>query len=427
MFNDLFGLTWRNMQQARIRLIMTSFGVLVGTAAVVLLIALTNGLQQVAESSVGSNAIFTEVTVYPSALSTFDQTRPPLDETALTTIRELDGVLVAVPLVLFNRRAELLSGRFSNYADLYGIAAADVSFLNLQVGSGELTLPESGSIILGAAVPQFFLDPEASSYEPQVIDVSTDPLELRLQRFDGEERFIGLQSMAVLAEGTSRFDNSAFMPLEDVLAFNEWISDDDSESADVYTQLLIRTSDRTKTRAVSDAVLAMGFQTDDVGEFLDEVNSFFVSMRLVLGLTGGIALLVAAFVVANTMMMSVVERTGEIGLMKAIGARNRDVLTIFLLEAGLVGFGGGVAGIVTALLLGNMINQGLLNQQTVEGSGQLGFLPVNAAMIQGGELIVIPPNLIFFAISLATCVGLLAGFFPAWRAARMTPVHALRQ
>ena len=427
MFNDLLGLAWRNMQQARLRLMMTAFGVLVGTAVVVLLVALTNGLQQVAESSVGSNAIFTEVTVYPSALSTFEQTRPSLDETVLATIRELDGVLVAVPLVLLNRRAEFLSGRFSNYADLYGIAAADISFLNLPVESGELTVPETGTIILGAAVPQFFLDPQAASYEPQSINVYTDSLELRLQRFDAQERFIALQPMAVLAEGTSRFDNSVFMPLEDVLAFNDWITDDDNEPADVYNQILIRTTDRTQTRSVSDAVQAMGFQTDDVVEFLDEVNSFFVSMRLVLSLTGGIALLVAAFVVANTMMMSVVERTSEIGLMKAIGARNRDVLTIFLLEAGLVGFGGGVAGIVTALLLGNMINQALLNQQTVESGGQLGFLPVNTAMIQGGELIVIPPSLVFFAVLLATLVGLLAGFFPAWRAARMTPVHALRQ
>jgi putative ABC transport system permease protein len=426
MLNGLFGLAWRNMQQARLRLMMTAFGVLVGTASVVLLVALTNGLQQVAESSVGSNSIFTEVTVFPSVLSTFDETRPNLNETALDTIRAIDGVQVAVPLVVLNRRAELRSGRFSNYADLYGVVAEDVAFLNLQVASGELALPESGAMILGAFVPQYFLDSEATEYAPQEIDVYDGTLELRLQRFDGEERFIALQPSAVLAEGTSRFDNAVFMRVDDVAMFNDWMSADDTEAADVYSQILIRTSDRTQTRAVTDAVREMGFQTDDVGDFLDEVNSFFVSMRLVLGLTGSIALLVAAFVVANTMMMSVVERTSEIGLMKAIGARNRDVLVIFLFEAGLVGFGGGTAGIVTAVLLGNRINQILLNQQNI-GTGQLGFLPVNAAMIQGGELIVIPANLMLFAVGLATVVGLIAGFFPAWRAARMLPVDALRQ
>jgi putative ABC transport system permease protein len=147
-------------------------------------------------------------------------------------------------------------------------------------------------------------------------------------------------------------------------------------------------------------------------------------MRLVLGATGGIALLVAAFVVANTMMMSVLERTSEIGLMKALGARDKDILLLFLLEAALVGFGGGLSGLALAFFLAKVLNQTITNAR-LDSAAQIGFLPINPAMIQG-DLLLIPNELAWLAILIATVVGLTAGFFPAWRAARMSPVKALK-
>ena len=142
-----------------------------------------------------------------------------------------------------------------------------------------------------------------------------------------------------------------------------------------------------------------------------------------LGGVCGFALVVAAFGVANTMTMAILERTREIGLMKAIGATDRDVLTVFLIEAGLVGFAGGLAGVGLSLFLQNAINQSLASG--TGGGGGVMFLPVDPAAI-GGELVVIPPELIAFALVLATAVGLGAGLFPALRAARLVPVLALK-
>lgn len=147
-----------------------------------------------------------------------------------------------------------------------------------------------------------------------------------------------------------------------------------------------------------------------------------------LGGVGGVALLVAAFGVANTMTMAILERTKEIGLMKAIGATDRDVLTIFLIEAGLVGFVGGVTGVGTALFLQNVINQAVANaslSQTGDSGNPMMFLPLDVSQI-GGNLMVIPSELILFALVLATMVGVVAGTYPALRASRMPPVLALK-
>ncbi|MBC7815023.1 MAG: FtsX-like permease family protein, partial [Burkholderiales bacterium] len=120
---------------------------------------------------------------------------------------------------------------------------------------------------------------------------------------------------------------------------------------------------------------------------------------------------------------AILERTREIGLMKAIGATDRDVLTVFLIEAGLVGMAGGLSGVGLSLFLQNVINQAVANAPTAEQGG-IG-LPFDTSQI-GGNLVVIPPELTIFAIVLATAVGLGAGLYPALRAARLPPVIALK-
>jgi ABC-type antimicrobial peptide transport system permease subunit len=424
MLADLLNLAWMNMRRARLRLLMTGAGVLVGTAAVILLIALSIGLQQAAESSVGSNAILTEITIFPSELSTFDENRPLLNAESLTTFQNIEGVVAVVPLLSLGGRAEFRSDNLSNYAEVYGIPPEGLPQMNISAASGNLSL-ETGQAIFGANIPLYFLDPEASEFTAIEIDVFNSPMSLNLLSLEGDERSIPLEVTAVLAPETSRFDNAVFLNFDDILAHQSWVNGAEPDLATLeYNQVLIRTSSRETTNLVRDEIAALGYAVDSVGDFLDDLNNFFATMRLVLGATGGIALLVAAFVVANTMMMSVLERTSEIGLMKAVGARDSDVLLLFLLEAGLVGFAGGIAGVGLAFFLANSINQAIINAQ-LDGSAQLGFLPLNPAMIQG-ELLLIPNELALLAISIATLVGLAAGFFPAWRAARMSPVKALK-
>ena len=135
-------------------------------------------------------------------------------------------------------------------------------------------------------------------------------------------------------------------------------------------------------------------------------------------------LLVAAFGVANTMTMAILERTHEIGLMKAVGATDRGVLTVFLIEAGLVGLLGGGVGLAISYLLQSVANSLLAD---LSASGALSdFLPVDISASSGTSLLTIPSELAFFAVAMATCIGIGAGLYPALRAARMTTVLALK-
>lgn len=418
------------MSRARARLAMTAGGVLVGTTAVILLIALTIGLQRAAEAGIGQNRQLTQLQVYPN-YSNFDPSNPDggnipqLNQEAVQALWQIPGVAAVVPIKNL-QYGELLADKYTGYAQIIGLDPRLLPYMGISVVQGELAL-ESGDILVGPFVGQYFYDPKATSYEPIQIDLLNTRLRLHLTKYSGqapEERKIDLNVRGLLAEGTD-YDYAMLMPIRDVVGYNDWLSGQQTDPKTfIYDQITVITTGRDTTNDVSSAIRDLGFATSGIGDFLNQLNNFFTTMRLMLGGVGGVALLVAAFGVANTMTMAILERTKEIGLMKAIGATDRDVLTVFLVEAGLVGSVGGFAGVGLSLFLQNVINQAILNAPSDPNS--ISFLPLDPSQI-GGELMVIPPELILFAILLATAVGLGAGLYPALRAARLPPVIALKQ
>jgi putative ABC transport system permease protein len=147
------------------------------------------------------------------------------------------------------------------------------------------------------------------------------------------------------------------------------------------------------------------------------INSFYKVLQVVFGGVGAIALLVAAIGIANTMTMSILERTREIGLMKAVGATNRDVLAIFLGEAAGIGFLGGLGGVIIGWLAGQGLNV-IAIVYLASRAGQGGAPPSVAVYT--------PAWLPLFALIFSTIIGMISGLYPALRAATMIPVMALK-
>jgi len=162
----------------------------------------------------------------------------------------------------------------------------------------------------------------------------------------------------------------------------------------------------------------MGFQAITPQAFLQGINNTFLILQIIFGGVGAIALLVAAIGIANTMAMSILERTREIGLMKAVGATNRDVLSIFLGEAAGIGFIGGVGGITIGWLSAQAINV-LAVAFLANQASQQGGPPPSVAVYT-------PIWLPIFALVFSTFIGMLSGLYPALRAATMIPVQALK-
>jgi putative ABC transport system permease protein len=157
----------------------------------------------------------------------------------------------------------------------------------------------------------------------------------------------------------------------------------------------------------------MGFSAFSMNDALQGAKRAFIILDIVLSLIGSIALAVSSLGIMNTMVMSILERTREIGIMKAIGGSDGDIRRIFLIEASVIGFFGGLAGVVLGWLVGRIINLGAniyIEQQ--------GGTP--------GNLFSLPFWLIGGAIGFSIVVSLLAGSYPAGRAARLDPIQALR-
>lgn len=426
MFNELANLAVHNLLRARARLAMTAGGVLVGTTAVIILVALTIGLQQSAEAGIGQNASLTEINVYPSwgGRSGGSQEPPQLTPQAVAAFYQIEGVTAVIPMKGLQSWGEMIAGDYRGGGQVLGIDPQLLPYLGVTAVQGTLSL-NPGQVLVGSQVGMNFFDPTSEEYMPVTVDLMSTPVEMAVYNNMGTNtREIDLNVAGVLAPNPN-YDYAVLMPMQDVMNLNEWITGEKSDPETFrYDQVIVRATSRETVSTVSAAIQELGYGAGGMGEYLNQLNGFFTTMRLVLGGVGGVALLVAAFGVANTMTMAILERTREIGLMKAVGATDRDVLTVFLIEAALVGLSGGLAGIGASLVIQNLINQAVQNAPVEQGSGFI-FLPVDPSQL-GAGLVIIPTELALFALVLATGVGIVAGLYPALRAARMTTVVALK-
>lgn len=176
----------------------------------------------------------------------------------------------------------------------------------------------------------------------------------------------------------------------------------------------VRVTDPVAQAEVRARLTELGFRSFSIVDQLEEIRTTFLIINSALGLLGGISLLVASFGIANTMIMSILERTREIGIMKAIGAEDREIKFIFFFEAGVIGCLGGIVGTLAAWGIA-----GLSNRLAFKFILQ----PRNAPYV---DFFSIPPYLWLGAILFAIAVAIVAALYPASRAARIDPVKALR-
>jgi ABC-type lipoprotein release transport system permease subunit len=181
-----------------------------------------------------------------------------------------------------------------------------------------------------------------------------------------------------------------------------------------YDSAVVRVSDPVELTQVRAKINELGFGSFSIVDELEQIRTVFLIIDSVLGLLGGISLLVASFGIANTMIMSILERTREIGIMKAIGAEDREIKLIFFVEAAVIGLLGGIVGVLVAWGIDALANR--LAYRFV-------LKPQGASFIDFFDL---PPYLWLGAILFALVVSILAALYPASRAARIDPVRALR-
>lgn len=180
-----------------------------------------------------------------------------------------------------------------------------------------------------------------------------------------------------------------------------------------YDNITVKADSSTSAAGVATEIKKLGVGAADAQSFIDSQLKIFDILGLVLGGIGGIAMLVAAIGVINTMVMSILERTREIGVMRAVGAKRSTVSRLFTFEASLLGFLGGVFGVAAGFGLTRIANVFINKQLSTNG-------------LKSHNIINLPLWLILAVIGISTLIGLLAGLYPAHRAAKLNPVDALR-
>lgn len=179
-----------------------------------------------------------------------------------------------------------------------------------------------------------------------------------------------------------------------------------------YPSLIARTDTSSNAKQAAEDIKKLGVGASDAESMIKSQLTVFNIIGFVLGGIGGIALIVAAIGVINTMIMAILERTREIGVMRALGARRSTVRRLFTFEASLLGFSGGVIGVAVGFGLTRVANVFVNKQLADQG-------------VHASNIVTLPIWLMLIVIGIATLIGLLAGLYPAHRAARLNPVDAL--
>jgi ABC-type antimicrobial peptide transport system permease subunit len=182
---------------------------------------------------------------------------------------------------------------------------------------------------------------------------------------------------------------------------------------DKYSSIYVRVKNIDDLDPVKEEIKSKGYEVFSLADELEEIKRGFIILDMVLGAVGTIALFVASLGIINTMVMSILERTREIGVMKAIGGSDTDIQSIFITEAGTIGFLGGIFGLLLGwgvTRIANLVANYYIRQQ---GGPEVDFF-------------YIPFWLIIGALAFSILVSLLAGLYPALRAAKVDPVRALR-
>jgi putative ABC transport system permease protein len=462
---DLTELALRNLRESVLRNSLTTIGISVGVASLVAMLSLGTGLQQLFSQRLAKSGLFDTVFVSSRrdlrGMGREEERKGPtpgesrvLDEPARKEIERLPNVTEAYPDIRF-----VTELRYEDKPHLTMISALPLSarsndaFDGMQ--GGFFSSDTGAEVILQKSFAEELLGktPPLGAAEPSVAELAKPLLGKELTMRYAQRQAAPAPSPMGVAEATPADDSVAgaaysvvsreqklrivgisdldpesmrgpmrakvFLPLKLAESLHVMQPTDLREisraAADqpVYSSVSVRVRNPAEVQVVEAAIKKMGFNTFSILDASNSLRQVFRVLFAFLGIFGSLALTVASIGIVNTLVMAILERRREIGIMKAIGASDADVKKLFFAEAGAMGILGGIVGVILGWAIGQIINFGT-------------NLWLKSQSLPTEHFWAVPLWLVVFSIVFSFLVSLASGLYPAARAARLDPVQALR-
>ena len=446
---DLLKLSISNLKRRKLRTVLTVLGVLIGTASVVTMLSLGIGLDELNKESIAQSGSLKAIDVsvpYTRQNDTSKKSEPLYikDETikSFSRLEHVEGVSPVLSTSVI-----VMQGPYMLREQIYGVG--DDYMDEIQLDSGHLPKDKKKlEFVYGNFVIRDFFNqkkpsesfydtnklPNIDYYKPMFVIFDTDSFEKA--NAGGEnapkppKKYI-IETAGVVKGGASMDDFSnynnysygiycnidALKVMLKKIYKNRPIPDQPTTKKGkplkylVYDSAKVYVDDMKNVITVQKQISDMGYQAESQMQWIEQNKASTNMIQMVLGGIGAVSLFVASIGIANTMMMSIYERTKEIGIMKVLGCDMNRIRDMFLIESGAIGLIGGLTGVIFSFIISIVINA-------------LGV----AASVSGveGDISRIPPWLVISAIIFAVIIGMLAGFFPSLRAMKLSPLTALR-
>ena len=395
-FRDLLKLSTRTFRTRKGRTFLTILGISVGIGAILVFVSLGYGLQKIMLEQITTAESLLSLDVSVSNTEILS-----LDKKKIAEISEILNVEEVSPLAVLPGQATF--GNLTANTLFYGVFPSYFKLGGIIPKNGQLfeKSDDKKLVLSSALLKSFNVEPsQAIGREIKITLFKIQKTETGEEKVETFEKTEFYQISGIIDD---EFIDFAYLPLGAL----------DDLRIENYSQAKVKVSQIKLIEEVRNEIINKGFFVSSLSETVDEANKIFTAIQVTLAIFGLVALFVAAIGMVNTMTVTLLERTNEIGIMKAIGAADRDIGWIFLTESILMGFLGGVGGAGLGLLFSEIFNF-IINILAKRLGGQ------------PAELFFTPLWFIVFIIVFSTLVGFLSGIMPTRKAARLKPLEALR-